>query len=74
MNENIKVEITISSDVGNMQNILKEIRVKLIEIGAIKGVINVTTWQFNKDRGLWLSYGWGTGKGSTQIWVPLNQK
>ena len=73
MRETLRVEIDIDTDITHIKGVLKEMRAKLIEIKAVKGVSCVTTWQFNKRRGIWLTYGWGIGKGSTEIWVPLDQ-
>lgn len=74
MNETLRVEIDIDTDIDRTKGVLKEIRAKLIEMKAVKGISCVTAWQFNKRRGIWLTYGWGIGKGSTEIWVPLDQK
>jgi len=73
MNETIKVELEIQTDADNIKSTLKKIRAKLIEVQAMDEIRNVTTWQFNRDRGIWLTYGWGIGKGSTEIWVPLQR-
>lgn len=74
MKETLRVEIDIDTDITHINGVLKEIRAKLIETKAIKGISCVTTWQFNRKRGIWLTYGWGIGKGSTEIWVPLDQE
>ena len=74
MNETIKVDIVISTDVDDIKRVLNEIRAKLMEIRAIKGITCVTAKQFNKNRGNWLTYGWGIGKGSTEIWMPLERE
>ena len=73
MNETLKVDIDISTDISDKKRVLNEIRAKLMEIKAIKGITCVTAKQFNKDRGNWNTYGWGMGKGSTEIWIPLER-
>lgn len=71
MNKTIRIELELEIDEDSMENLLTKIRKKLIEIDVTSGVRLVTTWEFNKRRGIWLTYGWGFGKGRTQIWVPL---
>jgi len=73
MNKTLKVEIEIETDKGNVNNILDKVRTKLIEIDTTEGIGLVTVWEYHKDRGIWLTYGWGVDKHKTQIWVPLKQ-
>lgn len=76
MNKTLKVEIEIETDEENIDNILDKIRTKLIEIDKIEGIGLLTTWEYHKGRGIWLTYGWGYGKqkDKTRIWVPLRQQ
>ena len=76
MNKTLRVEIEIETDKGDVNNMLDRVRTKLIEINEMEGIGLVTTWEYHKGRGNWLTYGWGYGKtvGKTQIWVPLRQQ
>lgn len=71
MNKTIKIELELEIDENGMDELLAKIREKLIDMDETKGIRLVTTWEFNKKRGIWLTYGWGFGKGRTQQWVPL---
>lgn len=74
MNKTLKVEIELQVDTSHMKSLLLDIRQKLIGIENMSGVNLVTVWEFNRDRGIWLTYGWGFGEGSTELWMPLKKE
>ena len=73
MNETLRVEIDLEVDASKMKKLLRDVRSRLAEIYVIEGISCVTAKQFNKRRGIWLTYGWGVGEGNTEIWMPLKQ-
>ncbi len=74
MNKTLKMEIEIESDKSHMDSILSSLRQYFSSIEQTVGVRLVTVWEFNKSRGVWLTYGWGNGADKTQIWMPLKQE
>ena len=74
MNKTLKVEIEMECDTSKMDSVLFSLREYFSIIERTGGVRLVTVKEFNKDRGVWLTYGWGNGKDKTQIWMPLKQE
>ena len=74
MNKTLKVEIEMECDQSRMEDVLFTLRKRFVNIKETQGVRLVTVREFNKDRGVWLTYGWGNGMNKTQIWNPLEQE